>query len=402
MPFFSYKARDHQGRVFKGLVEANSELAAKDILEEHGYEIFFLRLTAKRQLFFTKLPFLGRVSDKDLMILSRRFSILVTSNLPMVGVLQTLSRQTQNQRLKMVLSKVADKVEGGARLSEALAEFPDIFDSFYINLVRTGERVGKLDEVLEYLADQKEREYDLYSKIRSMLIYPSFIFVMLVAIIIFMMAFVVPKMMVILQEANVELPLSTRIIIAVSNFFAAYWWLLCIFIFLFGLAFYFLIKTTKGKNWWDQLKLKIPILSGVLNDIYIVRFTTSLSILLKGGVDIVNSLETVADSMSNTVYKKLVFKTAKEVANGSPIAAVLAEEIVIPYMVTEMIDIGERTGRVDKVLENIAVFYSREVNNSINNLVSLIEPLVIILMGAGVALVVAAMILPMYRLAGSV
>lgn len=399
MLLFDYKIQDAQGNVFKGLVEAKNLEEGRQVLESQGYLIFSLK---ERRRFLEGASFLRKISPKDMVIMSRQLSILVAASLPLVDALNTLARQTKNEKLKIAISRVADRVEGGRRLSEALAEHPDIFTNFYIKLVETGEQVGKLDEVLEYLASEQEKDYDLRAKIKGMLIYPAFIFFLLVAIVIFMLAFVLPKMLVVLKEANVALPLSTRIVISVSNFFQGYWWLIIIGIVGLAAAFVSYTRTAGGKAQWDTLKLRLPVVGKVVQNISIVRFSNSLGLLLRGGVDMVSALRTVSDVMDNVEYQKLILQAVKGVEDGNFLASTLAQSGYIPYIVIEIIEVGEKTGHVESSLEKVTNFYTREVQNTIATMVALIEPIIIIIMGVGVGLVISAMILPMYRLAGGV
>ncbi len=397
MILFKYKIIDDKGVPYKGLVEATTIKEARLILISEGYDVLSLRKANRLQ---QKLSHMQRVSSKDMMILSRQLSILVGADLPLVDALKTLSKQTKNDRLKIVISQVADRVEGGRRLSDSLAEHSEIFSDFYIKLIETGERVGKLDEVLDYLAVEQEKSYDLNSKIKGMMIYPAFIFSTLIVMIIFMLSFVMPRMLGILKESNIDLPWSTQILMNVSDFFQSYWWTVIIGSGVVAFLFITYIKTSIGRRYWDLFKLNIPVVGKVIQQIAIVRFSNSLSLLLRGGVDMVSALRTVSGVLGNTEYKRLLKTTIKGVEDGNLLASSLVKSDYIPYMVIQIIQVGEKTGRIEKSLEKVSSFYTREVNNTISNLVSLIEPIVIILMGLGVGVIVSAMILPMYRLAG--
>ena len=400
MAFFRYQATNQRGQLLTGFVEAASLVAASATLEEKAYRVAWLKPAANwRVHWFQHRPF-ERIRVRDIVALTRQFSVLIAANVPVVETLTILSQQATQRPLKSAMAKIATSVEGGQHLSEALAEFPEVFDNFYVSLVRTGEDVGKLDEVLEYLADQKERDYELRSKVVGMLIYPAFILVMLVAILFFMMVFVVPNMLTIITETNVELPLATRLLIGVSNFFVKFWWLILLGIGGAIACWVATLKTVSGRRAWDNFLLRLPIVKTIIQNIAVVRLATSFSILLRGGVDVVHSLTTVADVLGNMAYRDLLIEAARRVDDGQPLAETLLGSPIIPPMVAEMINVGEQTGRVEKVLEDMAGFYQKEVVRSINNLVSLIEPLVIIIMGVGVAVVVAAMILPMYRIVG--
>ncbi len=400
MPYFRYRATTAQDTIVKGLVEAPDRQAAAEVLADNLLTIVDLRPTPDWLVNISQQQFFSRIKPRDIVALTRQFAVLISANVPVVETLNILSKQSPAGQFKTAMARVANDVEGGKHLSEALSRYPEIFDRFYVSLVKTGEDVGKLDEVLEYLADQKERDYELRSKVIGMLIYPAFIMVMLVAILFFMMVFVVPNMLTIVTETNVELPLATRLLIGVSNFFVKAWWGMLLVILAGIIGFISALKTQSGKQAWDAFLLKLPIVKHIVQNIAIVRLATSFSILLRGGVDVVNSLKTVSDVVGNESYRTLLGQAAVAVDDGQPLAQTFQASTIIPPMVSEMIGVGEQTGRVEKVLQDISSFYEKEVIRSINNLVSLIEPVVIVIMGLGVAVVVAAMILPMYRVVG--
>jgi len=328
-------------------------------------------------------------------------SVIVSATIPLVQGLRILVNQTESPVLKTVISEVADDVEGGAKLSAALARHPNVFDGFFVNIIKSGETSGKLDEVLNYLADQKEKDYDLMSKIRGAMIYPIFIVGGLVVVGGLMMIFVIPQLTSVLKETGVDLPLSTKILIAVSDFFVNFWWLLLLFVGFIAVLFRLAIKTNSGRWYWDLLKLRLPIFGKMFQEIILVRFTRSLYTLVTGGVSLTKSLEIVSDVVSNSVYQELIRETAREVEDGNSMASVFLQSKEVPPMVSQMLNLGEKTGRVDEILEKLANFYSREVSNMVANLVTLLEPLIMMLMGVAVGVLVSAIILPMYNLAAS-
>ena len=348
-----------------------------------------------------KIPFLNRVPPKDLVVFGRQLSVMISADVPIVQALKVLVRQTVNKRLRTVVANLAADVEGGTKFSIALGRYPEIFDDFFINIVRSGETTGKLDEVLDYLATQQERDYDLSSKIRGAMIYPAFILFGLVSVGIVMMIFVIPKLTDILKESGATLPLSTRILINTSDVMKNYWWALLVATIGIVIGVRYLIAFPFGKKYWDALKLKLPIFGQLFKKIYIVRFTRGLATLLTGGVEIVGSLKIAGEITNNAVYKDLIFKTMREVEDGNPITTVFAKSKEIPVMVTQMLGIGEQTGKIDVILARITDFYTREIENMVRNLTTIMEPLIILIMGVGVGIMVAAVILPMYSLATS-
>lgn len=401
MLIFRYEARDKSNNVLTGEVEAETRIIAEEILGERGLKVVSLEEKQEIKFLASLLRFFGGVGAREITIFARQLSVMISAKVPVVQAIKIISGQIENKNFKVIISEISREVEGGARLSVALARYPHIFSDFFVNIIKSGETSGKLDEVLTYLADQTEKDYDLNSKIKGAMIYPAFILSGLLVVGIVMMVFVVPKLTDVLKETGQQLPLSTRMLIGTSAFLSGYWWLLAIIIIGLVVGFQFYRKTPQGRENIDLLKLKTPIMGELFKRIYLVRFTRSLTTLLTGGVSIVNSLKIVSEVVGNTVYKNLIIETAKEVEGGNPIAKVFLESKKMPPMVAQMMDIGEKTGKLTFVLEKLSEFYSREVDNQVRNLATLIEPLVMVLIGVGVGIMVAAIILPMYNMASS-
>ena len=349
--------------------------------------------------FLAKIPFLNRVPPKDLVIFSRQLAVMISADVPVVQALKVLIRQTANKNLRTVVTNLAADVEGGAKFSIALGRYSHIFDDFFVNIVRSGETTGKLDEVLDYLAAEQEKDYDLQNKIKGAMIYPAFILFGLVSVGIVMMIFVIPKLTDVLRESGAVLPLSTRILITTSDVMKNYWWALLIAFVAAIAGIRYLISFPLGRKYWDMMKLKLPVFGKLFQKIYIVRFTRGLATLLSGGVEIVGSLKIAGDITGNAVYKDLVARTVKEVEDGNPITTVFAKSKEVPVMVTQMLGIGEQTGKIDVILGKITDFYTREIENMVRNLTTIMEPLIMLVMGIAVGIMVAAIILPMYSLA---
>jgi len=401
MPVFEYRAKDQAGHDSEGAVEAPTQAAALDALAEHHLTPFYLKERVEHGIFEASLKIFNRVKSKDLVIFSRQLSVMASATLPLVQSLRILVKQTENETLKIIISDVADEVEGGVKLSAAMAKFPDVFSDFYVNMVRSGETSGKLDEVLNYLADEAEKNYDLMSKIRGAMIYPAFIIGGMVIVGIVMMVFVVPKLTAILKESGGRLPLSTRILIGTSDFLQHQWWLLVIILLLLTVGGRMVLRSRSGRLAWHHLQLYLPVFGNLFQKIYLTRFTRSLSTLLVGGVPLTRSLEIVAGVMGNLVYADLVEQTIREVEEGNSIATVFLQSRVMPTMVSQMLIVGEKTGRLEEVLNRLNGFYTREVENMVTRLVTLIEPLIMVVLGVAVGVIVAAIILPLYNLAGA-
>ncbi len=398
---FEYRAKNESGKTVTGNIEAANEKVALEMLSDQN--LIIISLTKQDKLPIWRRPlnisFLQRVKPKQMVFLSRQLSVMVSAGLPLVQALEVLSEQSDNHYLKKVLQKVADDVREGRRFSVALAQFPKVFDDFYINMVRAGETAGKLDEVLNYLADQKEKNYDLISKIKSAMIYPAFVIAAVIGVMVLMMVFVIPQLTGVLKEAGVDLPLPTRILISLSDFFSSNLLILIIgFLFLVA-GFIFWIKTPKGKALWDKFLLKLPVFGDLFEEIYLVRFTRSLSTLIVGGIPISSGLKIVAKVVGSSVYKKTIQDAVIDVEEGRSISDSFKGAPHIPDMLSQLLSVGERTGRLDDVLMKISDFYSREVQNTLSKLVTLLEPIIIIFLGVVVGGMVAAIVLPMYQMA---
>lgn len=402
MSLFAYQAKDIEGRTIRGMVEAPSRDVAVEILTERN--LTPLSLEEKRISRFAWLAAvqISRIKNKDIVIFSRQLAVMASATVPIVQALRILEKQTDNPKLKVIVSEIADEVEGGARLSATLGKYPDVFSDFYVNMIASGESSGKMDEVLNYLADEAEKNYDLTSRIRGAMIYPAFILSGLLIVGAVMMIYVVPKLTAILTEAGTELPFSTKMLIFVSNFLANYWWIFLAALVVGAVLIRLFVRTPRGKHMWHALQLKIPIVGTIYRHIYLVRFTQSMYTLVVGGVPLTHSLAIVAGVVGNAVFKDIIERTIKEVEDGNSIASIFSQSTVVPPMLSQMMIVGEKTGRLEEIFKRLANFYTHEVNTLVTNLVTLLEPMIMLVMGVAVGFIVASILLPMYKLSGAV
>lgn len=398
MAIFRYQAKTPKGRTKRGLEVAMSEYDLSQRLRRQNLDVISVTpadnsLEAKINLF------LNKPKGKDLAIFSRQFAVMISANVPVVESLVILIEQTSSFKLKQVVAQIAFEVTAGGLLSDSLAQYPKIFDNFFVNMVKSGEASGKLDEVLEYLADQTEKSYDTASKVRGAMIYPIFVLIGMVVVAVLLLVKILPSLTSMLEESGGELPVTTKIIIAASDFLINYLWLVIVII--VGLVFLIrlYLKTDKGRYNWDYLTLHIPVFGKLVNYIVLNRFTRSLGTLLKGGVTITKSLEVVSGVVSNKVYEDIILRTLQSIKDGNPLSTVMNAESIVPKMVPQMISVGERTGKLDVVLDSITGFYTREADKMLANLSSLMEPIIMVIMGIGVGIMVAAVIMPMYSMA---
>jgi len=398
---FQYKAKNPRNETVQGTIEADSESRAADQLL--GRELIVISLKEMQSgngaLGFFK-NFSERVSKKDLAILLRQLSILISAAVPLVQALRILSEQATNPGLKTALADIVTDVEGGTKLSNSLERYGRIFSDYFVNMVKSGETSGRLDEILNYLADQQEKDYELQSKITGAMAYPIFIMGIMGVAAIVMMTFVLPKMLAMFTELgpDVVLPITTRILIATSNFSQKFWWLIIIGVIGGFIAFRAYVKTPAGKRVYDFVKLKLPVFGDLLRYVYLIRFSRSLNTILVGGVTIPVGLKIVKSVIGNAVFEDLITETLKEVEDGNPISTVFMKSKEIPSMVSQMLSVGEQTGRLDDVLDKITQFYVREVNATIETTIKLIEPAIMVVLGLGVGVIVSGILLPMYTL----
>jgi len=398
MAIFRYKAEDKNGRKKNGQVVGLSESDAGARLKKK--ELSPISLVDVTDTFDTKfLMMIAPIKIKDLAIFARQFSVMISANVPVVESLVILVDQTNNISLKNMVSEIAFEVDSGSFLSEAFSKRPKIFSEFFINIIRSGETSGKLDEVLNYLADEMEQNYDMVAKVKGAMIYPIFVTAGLIGVGIVLMIYVIPNLTAILTETNAVLPFSTRVVIGASNFFKNYLWLVGVIIAVIWVAMHFYLKTYIGRRQLDVVKLRMPIFGKLFKFIYLMRFTRSLSTLLKGGVTITKSLEITAEVIGNIIYRELIIETLNSINDGNPVSTVLESSSYIPKMVPQMIAVGERTGKLDSVLDRITTFYTRDTANMLDNLSKLMEPIIMVIMGVGVGIMVAAVIMPMYNMA---
>jgi len=317
--------------------------------------------------------------------------------------LQALVKQTPNQHFREILSEISGEVEGGTLLSRAFSKHPKVFSNFFVNMIKSGEVSGNLENTLNYLADYLEKQYYLTSRIRGALIYPAFILGSFIFIGILMLILVVPKLMQFLKETGQELPLATRLIIWLSDFMQAWWWvaaILAIGAAVFGR--YAFKKYPVVREWRDGLILKMPLLGErVFQKMFVTRLAENLSTLIQGGVSILQALQVTAEVVGNAVYRKIIIQAREDVRVGGSLSAALAKHKEIPPLVTQMMATGEQTGALDLVLKKLALFFGKEIDATVDNLSQLIEPILILMIGGAIAFLISAILGPIYSLTSS-
>jgi type IV pilus assembly protein PilC len=397
---FSYQARDSKGALRTGTVEAVDTAAASAILQQHGLIIIKVIPVTEKDI-LAAIPFFNRIPLKDIVLFSRQLATLINAKVPIVQSLRILEVQVNSKHLRKVINEVASKVEAGDSLSGAIAGYPNVFSGLYINLVHAGEMSGTLDESLLYLATQIEKDYDLRSKVIGALIYPLFIVGAMVIVGILMFIYVLPPMIAILNESAVDLPFTTKILVAVTNFMQKFWYILVIGILGTVIGGRFYARTYGGRYFLDWATIHSPVFGRLARSVYMARFARNLSTLVAGGIPIVKALDSVADIVGNYVYRDIIFDASHQVQNGKSIALAFVDRDEFPPIVSQMVQIGESTGKLQEILDKLAGFYEKEVDGVLKILTTLIEPIVMLLLGVAVAIMVAGILLPIYNLASA-
>lgn len=400
MPVYKYKAIDETGRTVQGIIDAESPKGATDKLKHQGVFLSSLNEVkeGKARSFF---PFRG-VNISELAITTRQFSTLISAGLPLEASLTALSEQTEDARLGQILTQVKDRVSEGSSLANALNEHRNVFSDLYINIVRAGEASGTLDIVLLRLADFLEKQAALTSKVKSALIYPIFMFFIGGGVLFFTMTYVIPRIAKIFEDSQKALPLMTVILINVSGFFSNNILLLLILIPALVFAAYRFNKTERGKFFFDRLSLKLPVFGKITTMVVISRFTRTLGTLLASGIPLLDALKIGEAVMGNRVYGKTLEEVRSNVREGTSLAKPLKDSGVFPPLVTRMIAVGEQTGEMEAMLTKVADIYDQQVETMVSTLTSLLEPVMILIIGAVMAFIVFAVLLPIFNLTSTI
>ena len=397
---FAYKVRDRQGRLVTGTLEAESVTIVAGKLRSMGYVPVSIESgDSKSMSRDIKIPGLsGRIKLKEVAVFSRQFATMINSGLTLLRSLSILADQTSNKELARIIGEVRRDVERGSSLSIALAKHPKAFSRLYIAMVRSGETGGSLDTVLARLATTIEQQVNLRRKVKSAMTYPVVVGVIVVLILVAMLIFVVPMFKGMYADLDSKLPLPTLVLLGVSNIFKKLWFLVFAGVGGGVWAVKRWVKTSAGRRRWDAWKLKAPVFGQLAHKTALARFSRSLSALVRAGVPILDALDIVAETAGNTVVAEAAADTQAAVKAGESLAKPLEAHPVFPPMVVQMIAVGEETGALDEMLEKIADFYDAEVEATVEALTSLIEPLLIVVMGVTVGGMVIALYMPMFSI----
>ncbi len=404
---FHYTAINGNGNKEEGDVDATSLDNAIFIVKKKGFTSIIdvkEKIKTEGNVFITIFGnfFKQKITNKDVVIFSRQVATLFASGVSALRAFRLLGQENENKTLQEEVFNISDDIEKGTSLSGALVKHPDLFSNFYVNMVKSGEESGKLNDVFMYLADYLDRNYELNQKIKKALTYPTFVISTFFVIMAAMLTFVVPKMAAMFAEEGVQLPLVTRIVLGASNLFVEYGHITFPVIIIGIFAFRRWAKTESGGQYIDEQVIKIPVMKTLIQKLFLQRLADNMNTMLTNGVPIVKSIDITASIVENRVYKKLLERVSMKVQTGKSFSKALYEEPLIPNILVQMVHIGEETGELGFILKNLAVFYRRELENSIDNMIALIEPAMIVSLGIGVGVLVSAILLPMYALTDAI
>lgn len=399
---FSYKAVDDKGADRSGTVDAVNIDVAIAALQRRGLIIASINPMDQKIGLSTSIQIFSGIKGSDIVMLSRQMTTLFEAQVSALRAFQLLAAEARTPQLAAKLSTIAADIQAGSAISAALSRHPEVFTNFYVNMIRAGEESGKLDETFSYLADYLDRNYEITAKAKNALIYPAFIIGTFVIVIVLMMTLVIPKLAAMLTEVGQAIPVYTRVVIGISSMFANYALLWGI---LFVLAAFFLyryIRTAGGQVVFSRARLQVPVIGGIYQKLYLSRLADNLSTMLRSGIQMLRGLEITGAVVEDPTYERVLREAAVDVKGGLPVSEALRKHPEIPGMMVAMIKIGEETGNMGSILDSLAKFYRREVNNAVDTLVSLIEPFMIVALAVGVAVLLASVLVPIYNIAGSI
>ncbi len=399
---FKYKAVDDKGIEKIGEIDAPSQDLAISGLQRRNLIIVSIKEESKSKNFLS-FSFFEKVPMKDIVILSRQISTLFGAQVSALKAFTMLATNTENKILSRKLTEIGDDIQAGISISGALAKHPDVFSNFYVNMVKVGEETGKLNETFDHLANYLNRQYSLTSKTKNALIYPIFVICTFFVVMGLMFVVVIPKLSAIILDSGQEAPVYTKIVIAVSNFFVNYGFIFIIFMILLGLWLWRLSKTEKGKTYLDKVRLSIPAVGNLYTKLYLSRIADNMDTMLTSGIPIVRAIDITSEVVGSRVYKEILKDVADGVKSGLSFSVAFEKHgEQVPGILIQMIKVGEETGSLGEILKTLADFYKKEVDDAIDTLVGLIEPIMIVVLGLGVGLLLVSILMPIYNLAGNI
>lgn len=394
---FNYEARDNStNKHIKAMVQAESEHEAAKLLVAQGFTPLDIKEVKDGNDIVSK--FLGRITTKDKVVFTRQLSTLISAGLPLSQSLRNLVDQTHNPKLRSVIQEVIASVEGGRSLHDSFAKHPEVFDKLFLALVAAGEVSGTLDEALQRVADQQEKDAAIVSRIRGAMTYPVIVLVVIIAVLVFMMVTVVPQVERLYRDLHQTLPFITEVIVSISRTLQRYWWATLLVATLATYLVYNYLRTDAGRRTADEIKLAVPIFKGLFLRLYMARFNRTSQTLLDTGVSMLDTLKIAGEAVNNSVIAAEIDRAAEKVKGGKELSSALQPEVHIPELVPQMISIGEKSGRIDDMMGKVAKIYEDELDDEIASISTAIEPVLMVILAVVAGGMVAAILLPIYSL----
>lgn len=405
MPIFEYQAINKNGQMTKGTIEGNDRLSIVSTLTKQGMRPLSIKTQANKNKKGSLGIFKPKVKSNDIVLFTRQLSTMVSAGVPLLRALNTLQTQAENPSMKAILEDLIKDVQGGSQLADALASHPKVFSDIFVNMVRAGETAGIVDDILKRLATQVEKNASMKKKIKSASTYPMVLLTLTVVAFFGLMIFVIPTIGNILKDLggeNAQLPATTQAMLSVSDFMVSYWYILvgALVALIFGLRKY--LATDTGKLAMHKLALRVPVLKTLITKISVARFTRTFASLVGAGVSVVEALRVTAKAIGNKVYENEVLEATKLVVNGKQLSQAIEGSKLFPGIVPQMLAVGEETGQTDVVLVKVADFYEEEVDATIDSLSSILEPVMIVIMGGAVGFIAVNVMGPIASLSQNI
>lgn len=399
---FKYQAINQNGQPEQGDIEAINVEVAIASLQRRGFTLSRIAPAESGSLFAKDIAFLNRVSNKDVVMLSRQMSTLFEAQVSALRVFRLLAAESEKPILRKTLSAVADDLQGGSSIAKALAKHPKVFSEFYVSMVRAGEEAGKLDQTLAYLADYLDRSYEVTTKAKNAMIYPAFVIVVFIGVMVLMLTKIIPNITQILKESGQDIPIYTKVVIFLSDFLVNYGLFLLLGVIAGAAVLWKMTRTLSGRFALSQFKLKVPYVGNLYKKLYLSRIADNLNTMLVSAIPIIKSLEITSSVVGDEVYKEILLEATDQVKGGSTLSDALSRHPEIPSIMVQMTKVGEESGELGNILKTLAKFYQREVTNAVDTLIGMIEPVMIIALAVGVGFLLAAVLMPIYNIAGGI
>ncbi|MFZ3020433.1 MAG: type II secretion system F family protein [Minisyncoccia bacterium] len=398
---YRYQTLSLDGKKEEGNIDASSLDIAISSLHKRGLTVAEIHPIESRNKLGVFSRFTQRVTNKDVVILSRQLATLFQAQVSALRVFKLLASEVENPILRDALAEITDDLQGGSPISKALGKHPKIFSDFYVNMVKAGEETGKLDDTFLYLADHLDRTYEVTSKARNAFIYPSFVVIVFIGVMVLMFTLIIPKISTIIKDSGQEIPIYTKIVFAASDFFVNYGVFLAAALVIGIFLLIRFLRTKEGQVEMDRAKITYPYIGDLYRKLYLSVIADNMHTMVVSGIPMLKAIEITSNVVGNAVYKEVLSNAATDVKGGAPLSVALARYHEIPGILVQMIKVGEETGELGSILDTMAKFYQREVNNAVDVIVSLIEPVMIVGLGLGVGILLASVLLPIYNIASS-